>query len=389
MRQVAELIDLGVASSELLENMGDVLEIGILAVDRTLVIQGCNRWLATTMSVSPGDVIGRPLLDVFPGLADGPSESAIRSALGGSTVIWSHGFHGFLLELPPPAGHEQYEFMQQSARMIPIQRTGEVEGVFFLIQDVTERVATEQALKQAVRAAEVASQAKSDFLASMSHELRTPLSAIVGYMDLLIGDMVGSVPPLQKSYLGRVAAAARHLVAIIEEILTFSRVEAGREPVYLEEVDVTALLRDAKELLEPQAKQKNIAIGLMVPDAPVIMRTDPTKLRQIVLNLLGNAIKFTDAGHVVMKMLLTADRVVISVADTGPGIGLADTERIFEPFTQIDQSLKRTKGGTGLGLPVSRRLAHLLQGDLSVESSGDDGTTFVLWLPLVIRDPSA
>ena len=389
MSQTGELIDLGSASSELLQSMGEVMEIGVLAVDRDLVIQGCNRWLATAMSALPGEVIGRSVTDVFPELANGPSEIAIRAALGGATVIWSHGFHGFLLQLPPPTGHAEYEFMQQSARIIPIQRAGRVEGVFLLIQDVTERVAREQALKQAVRAAEVASQAKSDFLASMSHELRTPLSAIVGYMDLLIGDMVGEVAPLQKSYLGRVSLAARHLVAIIEEILTFSRVEAGREPVYPEDVDIAALLRDAGDLLVPQALQKGITLGLLVPDEPVVMRTDPTKLRQIVINLMGNAIKFTDAGHVVVKMVRTTDRVVITVADTGPGIGLADTERIFEPFTQVDQSLKRTKGGTGLGLPVSRRLALLLQGELSVESSGDAGTTFVLSLPLVTHSPAA
>ena len=373
-------ISLGAESLPMLHDLGEVLELGILTLDRELTVRGWNRWLAAASGAEPSEVVGRPLLELFEGLRGGPAEEALRRAVSGSTTVWSHRFHRYFLPLPAPPGHEGFAAMQQIARVTPLMRGGAVDGVLVLIQDVTERVAREEELHEALRRAEVASQAKSDFLASMSHELRTPLSAIVGYMDLLEGEMVGSVAPLQKTYLGRVKSAAHHLISIIEEILTFSRVEAGKEPLHTEVVEVTALARDVEELFEPQALRKGLTLSVAVPDGPVAVRTDPTKLRQILINLLGNAMKFTDAGRVCLEMEAT-DRVVFRIRDTGPGINAADLGRIFDPFTQLDQSLKRTKGGTGLGLPVSRRLAHLLGGDLRVESTAGQGTTFTLWVP--------
>ena len=381
MNGQSDVPSIGAAASPLLQELGDVLELGVLTLDRSLIVLGCNRWLATATGLAEAEIVGRSVLDVFSDLRGSPAEQAFRRALTGVTTVWSQQFHGFLLPLAPPPGHESFERMQQSARITPVLRDGQVDGVLALVQDVTERVAREQALRRALQAAEVASQAKSDFLAAMSHELRTPLGAIVGYMELLLGDMVGTLEPLQRSYLGRVRTAARHLITIIEEILSFSRLEAGKQPIYCEDVDATELTREAKELFEPQAVEKGLTLVLDAPTTSFPLRTDKTKLRQILINLLGNAIKFTDTGRVSLELSQAADRVVFRVRDTGSGINAADAARIFDPFTQVDQSLKRVKGGTGLGLPVSRRLSRLLEGELTVESVVGEGTTFTLLLP--------
>jgi two-component system, sensor histidine kinase and response regulator len=376
------LASLGPESLPLLHELGEVLELGVFTLDRNLTVTGWNRWLAAASGQDASKAVGRPLLELFPELRGGQAEEALRRALGGATTVWAHRFHRYLLPLPPAAGHDGFTHMQQSARILPTGAGGAIDGVLVLVQDVTERVAREEELHEALRRAEVASQAKSDFLASMSHELRTPLSAIVGFMDLLEGEMVGAVTPLQKTYLGRVKSAARHLINIIEEILTFSRVEAGKELLHVEAVDAGALARDVEELFEPQALHKGLRLSVSVPDTPVALRTDATKIRQILINLLGNAMKFTDTGEVALEMRVEGDRVLFRIRDTGPGIDAVDLGRIFDPFTQVDQSFKRTKGGTGLGLPVSRRLAHLLGGDLLVDSDVGRGTSFTLWVPL-------
>jgi signal transduction histidine kinase len=281
--------------------------------------------------------------------------------------------------LPAGPGLEQFERMQQSARLLPmLQADGQVEGALALIQDVTERVAREEELRQAMQRVEEASQAKSVFLAAMSHELRTPLAAVVGYVSILEGGMVGPVTAEQQRHLGRIKGSAQHLMSIIEEILTFSRVEAGRESAHLEDCDAAQLAREAVALLEPQALQKGLTLDTTLPDR-LPFRTDPTKVRQILINLLGNAVKFTEAGKVAMVMDGGTDHVVFRVRDTGPGIAPEDLERVFEPFTQVHEF--RAQGGTGLGLPVSRKLAHLLGGNLVVESLPGRGSTFTLSLP--------
>ena len=372
-------------SLSVLHELAQVLELGVLTVDRSLVITSCNRWLAAAMDDPTRELVGRRVLDAFPELRGGPAELALQGALAGSTTVWAHRFHRYLLPLPPrpPVGDARFDRMQQSAHIMPLVRGGAIEGAVVIVQDVTERVAREEQLRDALGRAEVASQAKSDFLASMSHELRTPLSAIIGYMDLLESDMVGPVAPLQKQYLGRVKSAAKHLIHIIEEILTFSRVEAGMEPIAPEAIDAAAVAQSVVELFEPQAVDKGLAVHATLPEAPVMLFTDPTKLKQILINVIGNAMKFTDVGSVRISVTHDADQVSFVVADTGPGMTQADVERIFDPFTQLDQSLTRSKGGTGLGLPVSRKLAHLLGGDLVVDSVPGEGTTFTLWLPVM------
>ena len=243
-----------------------------------------------------------------------------------------------------------------------------------------ERVRAEHELRLARDAAEGASRAKSKFLAVMSHELRTPLTGIIGYADLMQAGVTGPLNQRQEDYVGRLKRAAWHLVGVIEGILTFSRLEAGRDEARMETVDAVALAREAIAVLEPEATSKGLAIRLAAPDAPLPLPTDRGKVLQILLNLLGNAVKFSDRGMVRLDVERRDSWVLFRVRDDGPGIPPERLDKLFDPFTQVSEP-GTAKGGVGLGLSVSRTFAQLLGGDIEVESAPGHGSVFTLRLP--------
>jgi PAS domain S-box-containing protein len=249
-----------------------------------------------------------------------------------------------------------------------------------VVADITERRLAQEAAERA-HAAEQASEAKSRFLAMMSHELRTPLTGIIGYADLLETEVLGPVTAKQHEAVARIKGSSWHLVSIIDEILTLTRVDADREEVTLEPVDLAAVVAQVVRILEPEAERVGAALRLVGTDEPVPAHTDPGKARQILINLVGNAVKHGGAGEVEVRLdTRAADRLDVHVRDAGPGIAPDDQERIFEPFTQVDSSHTRA-GGTGLGLAISRRLARLLGGDVLLRSAPGAGSTFTLRLP--------
>ncbi len=237
----------------------------------------------------------------------------------------------------------------------------------------------------------IANRSKSDFLAVMSHELRTPLNAVLGYVDLLHLGVAGSQSPAGTQYLDRIKLATRHLLGLIEQILLFSRMEAGRELVHPVRADAAALAREAASLIEPLAREKSLDFVLQVSAAPgetlddalgeLPVETDVDKARQILLNLLGNAVKFTARGQVRLDVVSEPTTVRFVVSDTGIGIAPQNMERVFDPFWQVEQRKTRTAGGSGLGLTVSRRLARLLGGDISASSVQGHGSRFVFTIP--------
>ena len=240
-----------------------------------------------------------------------------------------------------------------------------------------------------VEEAQAANSTKSAFLATVSHELRTPLTALTGYGELLADEIAGPLTLGQADIVERMRAVTHQLTGMIEEVLTFSALEAGREVVRPAPVDVAEVVQAVVAVVEPLAQHKGLAFRASVPPVPPPLTTDPDKLRQILVNLAGNAVKFTSAGEVAVVVDADDDAVRVTVADTGIGIADHDVPRLFQAFSQLDRGLTRRFGGTGLGLYISQRLARLLGGHIAVASAPGAGSTFTLTLPLAAPAPPA
>ncbi len=225
-----------------------------------------------------------------------------------------------------------------------------------------------------------ASQAKSRFLASMSHELRTPLNAILGYAELVEDDVADGILP-EGDDLGRIQRAGRHLLGLVNQVLDLSRVEAGHLELELEPVDLASVAEEVADSLRPEARRKGTEMVLQLDPTVPHVRLDGMRTRQVLTNLVANAVKFTDGGTVTLSLLDGVDDVRMVVRDTGQGIAQQHLGRIFEPFQQADDTVQRTHGGTGLGLAISRRLVTEMGGDLSVDSEEGEGTTFTIAFP--------
>ena len=237
--------------------------------------------------------------------------------------------------------------------------------------------------------AETANQAKANFLATMSHELRTPLNAMIGYTDLWLIGLPATLPEEIVPQVERLRSSAHHLLSLIEEILSFSRLEAAQETLELEDVDASELMHAVAGLIEPLALARGLRFETSEAAPGVPMWTDARKLRQILINLLSNAVKFTVEGEVRLDFSTVDDRARFVVRDTGPGIDPADHRRVFDPFWQARQSQADRAAGTGLGLAVSRRLARLMGGEIELQSTPGTGSAFIVDLPLRVSEPAS
>lgn len=242
-----------------------------------------------------------------------------------------------------------------------------------------------------------ANRMKSEFLANVSHELRTPLNAIVGFIDLLREGVYGEMTPRQRVPVERIEASANHLRILVDQVLDLAKIAAGKLDVQMETIVLRLFLLDVTTEMESLASEKGLAISLTLGAALPAVRADPTHLRQILINLIGNACKYTDSGVIAVRAAVsdepasprlrqtaTSRWLCVAVTDSGPGIPLADQQRIFEEFEQIDAGSRThsERRGTGLGLPISRRLAEAMGGDVTVESEPGRGAIFTVWLPL-------
>lgn len=245
-------------------------------------------------------------------------------------------------------------------------------------------------LEKANRELVAASRAKSQFLASMSHELRTPLNSIIGFTGILLQGLTGPLNDEQRRQLEMVNNSGRHLLELINAVLDLSKIEAGRVSLDVVEFDVNEVVLEAIESLRPMTQNKDLELVFSTDAKAAIARTDEMRLRQIILNLLGNAVKFTTEGVVQARVSIDEDTLSIAVSDSGPGIAREDLPHVFEEFRQLaPQSGEAKIPGTGLGLPVSVRLARLLGGSIEVESSVGTGSTFTLTVARMLDDSSA
>ncbi|MFL0357642.1 ATP-binding protein [Erythrobacter sp. GH1-10] len=268
--------------------------------------------------------------------------------------------------------------------------SGAAEGIVVSARDVTERVELEKLLTRARLHAEEAARAKSEFLANMSHEIRTPMNGVLGFAELMLQ---GDLDADQRRQTEMIVQSGRSMMLLLNDILDLSKIEAGQIAIHHAPVDLHATLSDCISLHRPGAEEKGIELrfegprGQHAPDRADWVMTDGLRLRQIVLNLVGNAVKFTQSGSVRLSYTLAEDHVAVSVSDTGIGIDKARLESIFQPFTQAESDTTRRYGGTGLGLTISRQLAELLGGTIEVDSEPGAGSCFTLRLPTALAKP--
>jgi signal transduction histidine kinase len=238
-------------------------------------------------------------------------------------------------------------------------------------------------LAEALEQLEIASKHKSEFLANMSHELRTPLNAILGYTELILDKIYGDVPEKIQGVLERLEKNGRHLLGLINDVLDLSKIEAGQLSLSLNDYSMQEVVHTVVNSVESLAEEKHLALRVSVPPDLTVGRGDEQRIVQVFLNLVGNAIKFTEEGEVKVEVTSSNSKFLVAVSDTGPGLSEADQQRIFEEFHQADSSSTKKKGGTGLGLTISKKIVAMHGGRIWVESSPGQGSTF--WFTLPVR----
>ncbi len=318
---------------------------------------------------------------------DGDYNVRVDSRAGGETGVLVEAFNSMLTTI-----------QQRDAELVVAKTTAEtarerMAEINVMLEDVNrtleQKVQDRTAeLEKMMITAKDANQAKSSFLAKMSHELRTPMNAIIGYSEILLEDATDNANQSAIDDLGKILSAARHLLGLINDVLDLSKIEAGRMDLFLETFDVGTLVREATTTVAPLIEKKQNRLVIDCPEPVGVMHADTTKLRQILLNLLSNASKFTTNGQISLAVsrgvMGPGECIVIKVSDNGIGMTTEQMSRLFQTFSQADASTTAKFGGTGLGLAISRQFARLMGGDVTAASEPGKGSTFTVWIPVQV-----
>ncbi|MEO8194906.1 MAG: response regulator [Gemmatimonadales bacterium] len=367
------------------QDIVDTVREPLLILDATLRVQSGNRAFYRTFRVSAEETENHLIYELGNGQWDIP---ALRTLLE-DIVPKSSVFNDFELEHDfPELGRR---VMLLNARMLQAGHHGEL--VVLAMEDVTERRRAEEEVAKAKEASELANQTKSLFLANMSHELRTPLNAIVGYSEMLQEEAVERELDSFSEDLGKINASGKHLLALINDILDLSKIEAGKMELFLESFDLNTLIDEVAATIQPMVERNSNKLHIDRAADLGGMRADQVKVRQALFNLLSNAAKFTHEGSITLnaerERMDEADWIVFRVTDTGIGLTPEKIVKLFQDFTQADASTTRKFGGTGLGLALTRRFCQMMGGDVTLRSVPGKGSTFTIKLPAIVTEERA
>ncbi len=350
-----------------------------------------NKYAAKAVGMDVRELIGKNYYEVFHEKNDQSRNRDLEVLESGQ------GKYGQVRKYQTVKGQIKYALVDR----VPYYQDGKVAGLIIFARDITDLKRMENNLKKAneeienvnrqledsvehanllANEAVIANNAKSEFLANMSHEIRTPMNSIIGFSDLLAEE---ELTEMQLKYVNMITSSSRHLLSLINDVLDFSKIEADRLKIEKVGFELRGFAEELRECLLPGARSKGLLFEFEVAaDCPEVIKSDPTRLKQCLMNLISNAVKFTEKGYIKVRIKFDTDeRLIIEVEDTGIGIAADKQELIFDPFTQADMSTTRHFGGTGLGLAITKKLIGLLGGEINLESKVGKGTTFILTLP--------
>lgn len=360
---------------------------GVLTTDTDLTITGWNQWLERHAGQG-SEFLGKPLFDAFPDLLARKFDRHYRQALRGQTVLLSQRLHQYLLPLRPHVAEDRFDFMQQSARIVPVIEKGAVCGTVSMIEDVTERVADEAELRQRIEALREADHRKDEFLAMLAHELRNPLAPIRNALQLVRVISPSPGREVEKAH-DIIERQVENLVRLVDDLLDVSRITTGKIKLQKEVVDLAGIVSRAIEGARPLIDGRRHSLEVAMSDDMPSVEGDSLRLAQVLWNLLNNAAKYTpEGGRIRLTVAREQDQVVVRVADTGMGIPAEMLPKVFNLFTQMERTLARSEGGLGIGLTLVRRLTEMHDGTVEAFSGGlGQGSEFVVRLPVATGSP--